>query len=309
MADNNSTNRREWEGPSLTPEQLATLNASIADATSRGEKIDVQSMIDQMKVVNTAGTTGGGSSTSYSLPTKLNKAASDALIKEAMLTTLGIVADKKILDDFFKRASAFLKQYGSSSVTRSGGKVSRSQQTQGVDVNTFVQEYVGAYTAKLATVNPEIRFGGEVGKAQQTLSDYSNEMGLFKSAREIASTAASIANKTLSADDVVAQYRTDAQVLYKNFADRLKQDSKLTVRDLVNPYIEMMADTWETTRDSIKLTDDTIQKAVNGDGLMSLGDFRKLLRSNPKFETTYGAKTEAAQLGQALLRSFSGRGA
>lgn len=306
MADKNSTNRREWEGPSLTPEELAVLNTAIADATSRGEKIDTDAYIAQAKAaakLKTDGTGTGG--TSYSLPTKLNKAAADALIKEAMLTTLGIVPDKNILDDFFKRANAFLKQYGSSSVSRSG----KSQQIQGVDASTFVQQYVGAYTAKLATINPEFKFGGEVGKAQQTLSDYSNEMGLFKSAREIASTAANIANKTLSADDVVAQYRTDAQVLYRNFADRLKQDSKLTVRDLVNPYIQMMADTWETTADTIKLTDDTIQKAVNGDNLMSLGDFRKLLRSNPKFEKTYGAKTEAAQLGQAMLRSFSGRGA
>jgi hypothetical protein len=71
----------------------------------------------------------------------------------------------------------------------------------------------------------------------------------------------------------------------------------------------MMADTWETTADTIKLTNDTIQKAVNGDNLMSLGDFRTLLRKDPKFETTYGAKAEAAQLGEAMLRAFSGRGA
>lgn len=309
MAD--TTNRNDREGPTknpLTPEQLSALTLAIGEANSRGEKIDVDSYIALAKAqTETDKPSSGG--TSYSLPTLLNRAASDALIKEAMLTTLGIVPDKKILDDFYKRATAFLKQYGSTSSTRSGSNTSKTQQIQGVDANTFVQEYVGAYTAKLATVNPNIKFGGEVGKAQQTLSDYSNEMGLFKSAREVASTAVGIASKKLNADDVIARYRTDAQVLYKNFADRLKQDSKLTVRDLVNPYIQMMADTWETTADTIKLTDNTIQKAVNGDSLMSLGDFRTLLRSNPKFETTYGAKTEAAQLGEALLRSFSGRGA
>ena len=309
MAD--TTNRNDREGPTknpLTPEQLSALTLAIGEANSRGEKIDVDSYIALAKA-QTETDKPSSSSTSYSLPTLLNRAASDALIKEAMLTTLGVVPDKKILDDFYKRATAFLKQYGSTSSTRSGNNTSKTQQIQGVDANTFVQEYVGAYTAKLATVNPNIKFGGEVGKAQQALSDYSNEMGLFKSAREVASTAVGIASKKLNADDVIARYRTDAQVLYKNFADRLKQDSKLTVRDLVNPYIQMMADTWETTADTIKLTDNTIQKAVNGDSLMSLGDFRTLLRSNPKFETTYGAKTEAAQLGEALLRSFSGRGA
>lgn len=309
MADKNSTNRREWEGPSLTPEELAVLNASIKDASSRGEKIDVDSILAGLKAAKKDET--GSGSTNYSLPTTLNKAAADALIKEAMLTTLGIVPDKKVLDDFYKRANAFLKQYGSTSVTRSGGGVSKSQSIQGVDASTFVQQYIGTYAAKLVTLNPEYKFssGSEIGKAQIALSDYSNEMGLFKSAREIASTASSIASKKLNTEDVIAGYRTDAQVLYKNFADRLKQDSKLTVRDLVNPYIEMMADTWETTRDSIKLTNDTIQKAVNGDNLMSLGDFRTLLRKDPKFETTYGAKAEAAQLGEAMLRAFSGRGA
>jgi len=307
MAD--SSNRKDRESPTknpLTPEELAILSASIQDATSRGEKIDVDSLIASMKTSKEDKTTGG---TSYTLPSTLNKAASDALIKEAMLTTLGIEPDKKILDDFYKRANAFLKKYGSSSTTRSAGGTSKSQSIQGVDASTFVQEYVGAYTAKLATVNPKFKFGGEVGKAQQTLSDYSNEMGLFKSSREIALTATKIANKKLNADDVIARYRTDAQVLYKNFADRLKQDSKLTVRDLVNPYIQMMADTWETAADNIKLTDNTIQKAVNGDNLMSLGDFRTLLRKDPKFENTYGAKVEAIQLGESMLRAFSGRGA
>jgi hypothetical protein len=67
----------------------------------------------------------------------------------------------------------------------------------------------------------------------------------------------------------------------------------------------MMADTFETTADNIKLTDDTIQKAINdAKGLINLGDFRTMLRRDSRFNVTSGAKREAASLATGMLRSM-----
>jgi len=56
-------------------------------------------------------------------------------------------------------------------------------------------------------------------------------------------------------EDLLTKYRKDAQALYSNFAPTSERKMQVcTVRDLANPYIQMMADTFEDVADNIKLT-------------------------------------------------------
>jgi hypothetical protein len=130
-------------------------------------------------------------------------------------------------------------------------------------------------------------------------------MGIFKSPSEIARNSIDVLAGTARQEDLLTKYRKDAQALYANFAPRLAEDASLTVRDLANPYIQMMADTFEDVSDNIKLTDDTIQKAINDSkGIMNLGEFRKMLRNDSRYGKTSAAKREAADLGTSMIRSM-----
>ena len=250
-------------------------------------------------------TKGSGSSRSKTKPTTYNKKASDALLEEALLDALNIVPDAKTKAEFFKGLKAFLKAYGSTSGSKSSGSGTTSYSIQGADATVYLNQFVKEVIKDTIKKNPKVQFGGKVGDTIRSLSSYAADMGIFKSPNEITSKSIDVITGRSRQEDILASYRKDAQALYANFAPRLAEDAGLTVRDLANPYIQMMADTFEIASDNIKLTDDTIQKAINdAKGLINLGQFRTMLRNDKRFETTSTAIREAAGLSTAMLRSF-----
>lgn len=275
--------------PDISVESLMPADAVVADKPSRS------------------------SSSSRSLATTYNKKAADVLLEQELLDALNIIPDAKMKTQFYKGLNAFLKAYGSTSGSRSGGTTvdgsssssSTSYSTQGVDAAAYVREFIKEVVKDKIKKEPNTPLGGKVGDNVRTLSSYAADMGVFKSANEITNKAVDVLVGRSRQEDILASYRKDAQALYANFAPRLAEDAGLTVRDLANPYIQMMADTFETAADNIKLTDDTIQKAINDSkGLINLGQFRTMLRNDKRFEVTSTAKREAADLGTAMLRSF-----
>jgi hypothetical protein len=250
-------------------------------------------------------TRGSSSSSSKTKPTTYNKKASDALLEQQLLDALNIIPTAKMKAEFFKGLNAFLKAYGSTSSSKSTAKGSTSTSIQGADAAVYVSQFVKEIIKDKLKKNPKAELGGLVGDNIRTLRNYAADMGVFKSDNDIISKSADIVTGANRQEDVLASYRKDAQALYVNFASRLKEDTSLTVRDLANPYLEMMADTFEGLSSNIKLTDDTIQKAINdAKGLMNLGEFRTMLRRDQRFNVTGTAKREAASLATGMLRSM-----
>jgi hypothetical protein len=252
---------------------------------------------------------GSSSSKSKSTPTKYNKKASDDLLVTELLSMLGMKATAKMKQEFFKGLNAFLKAYGSSSSgkTSSSGSGSKSvsSNVQGADATVYVKQFIAEVAKDILKKNPKAQLGGIVGDNVRALTKYAADMGVYKSANEIINTSVNITIGKNRQEDALNAYRKDAESLYVNFSKRLKEDSSLTVRDLANPYIQMMADTFESNSDNIKLTDDTIQKAINdAKGLVNLGEFRTMLRRDTRFNTTGTAKREAANLATGMLRSM-----
>ena len=274
----------------------------------KGTSADIDPLMGAAPAGTTPGTTAndGSPSSSRTLPSTYNKKAADALLEAELLDLLNIVPDAKTKAEFFKGLNAFLKAYGTTSGSKSSGTgTSTSFSVQGADATVYLNEFVKEVVKDTLKKNPRAQLGGKVGDTMRSLSTYAADMGVFKSPNEITSKSVDVITGKSRQEDILASYRKDAQALYANFAPRLAEDAGLTVRDLANPYIQMMADTFETASDNIKLTDDTIQKAINDSkGLINLGQFRTMLRNDKRFETTSTAKREAADLGSAMLRSF-----
>jgi hypothetical protein len=274
----------------------------IESTTSSGEI----NPLGDMPTTVVPGAEGKGPSSSKTLPSTYNKKAADALLEAELLDLLNIVPDAKTKAEFFKGLNAFLKAYGTTSGSSSSGTgTTTSSSVQGADATVYLNEFVKEVIKDTIKKNPTAPLGGKVGDTMRSLSSYAADMGVFKSPNEITSRSVDVITGKSRQEDILASYRKDAQALYANFAPRLAEDAGLTVRDLANPYIQMMADTFETASDNIKLTDDTIQKAINDSkGLINLGQFRTMLRNDKRFEVTSTAKREAADLGSAMLRSF-----
>lgn len=151
--------------------------------------------------------------------------------------------------------------------------------------------------------DPNALFTGDAGKIQEQLLSYADAMGLMKSVKEVNSFVKNIFENKVTADDIANEMRKQATVLYQNFADRLTENPKLTVRDLVNPYLQLMSDTLEVDPNMIKLTDPTIQNAISGTKLRSLGEFYADIRQDPRFAETRTAKREAVNFAQSFLKA------
>ena len=152
----------------------------------------------------------------------------------------------------------------------------------------------------MLTGGESLDLGGEAGKIQDSLRKYSNDMGVIRSDRDILSDVRRVIKGEVTAEDAALEVRKQASSLYSNFAPRLNADPTVTVRDLVNPYIKLMADTFEQDMESISLTNPTIQTLLSSEKPPSYGDFYKQLRGMSEFRNTTTAKKEASSLANSL---------
>lgn len=227
------------------------------------------------------------------------------ILDAAVTATFGdrVKLTAKQRTDFYTKLTAGQKLGAETKYTKKGGK-SYVTTTTSFNEEEFRKKYLGTILEGLVAKDSKIDLEGDAGAYQDTLLNYADDMGLMKGRREINGYVKEIIGKNRSVDDVAADMRKQAGVLYSNFADRLNADSKLTVRDLVNPYLQVMADTLEIDPGTIKLTDKTIQNAINGTKLRSLSDFQTDMRGDSRFDKTKTAKREAVDLANSLLRSF-----
>ena len=150
----------------------------------------------------------------------------------------------------------------------------------------------------------QLDLSGEAGAIQDTIRKYSDDMGVIRSDRDILSDVRRIVKGEITVDDAANEVRKQSAILYKNFADRLNSDPTLTVRDLANPYIKLMADTFETDMSNISLTDATIQGVLSQDKLPAQGEFYKQLRQDARFRNTSTAQREASSFATGLASAM-----
>jgi hypothetical protein len=108
--------------------------------------------------------------------------------------------------------------------------------------------------------------------------------------------------------DFESYLKAQAQSLYPTLKHAL--DAGQTVKDYLNPYAELAAQTLEISPDSIDWFNPKWSKAINtttpdgGRAPMSLSDWSTYLRSLPDYKTTQGAAQQAATFGLNLAQTF-----
>jgi hypothetical protein len=85
-------------------------------------------------------------------------------------------------------------------------------------------------------------------------------------------------------------------------------DQGLDLKDIYDPYRKVMASVLEVQPDSISLDDKTLRMAIGPEKEMSIYDFQRTLRKDPRWQYTNNAREEASDSVLKVLRDFGFQG-
>ena len=85
-------------------------------------------------------------------------------------------------------------------------------------------------------------------------------------------------------------------------------DQGLDIKDVYAPYRNVMASVLEVAPDSISLDDKTLRMAIGPEKEMSIYDFQRTLRKDPRWQYTNNAREEASTAVLGVLRDFGFQG-
>ena len=85
-------------------------------------------------------------------------------------------------------------------------------------------------------------------------------------------------------------------------------DQGLDIKDIYAPYRNVMASVLEIAPDSIGLDDKTLRMAIGPEKEMSIYDFQRVLRKDPRWQYTDNARQESSTAVLGVLRDFGFQG-
>lgn len=113
---------------------------------------------------------------------------------------------------------------------------------------------------------------------------------------------------TLNPEDLDNQLQDRAKLFAPGLAKFIDQGQ--TLRQAADPWLQAIADTWETDIEQVDLNDDFVQRAINVQDekgnftTMNLYDTKKLARRSSKWDATQTAKEEKTSIASRILKDF-----
>lgn len=160
--------------------------------------------------------------------------------------------------------------------------------------------------------------GGTLGQAEQQLRQAAEDYGLDFSQGALASQLNNIARQTTDVTAIVDNYRNTAKSKYAAYADQL--DQGMTMRDIAEPYKQMMAKTLELSDKSLTINNPAIQQALtwrpppkggkpSPPQGMALWQFEQNLKNDPRWNKTQNAQDSVMAAGRKVLADMGLLGA
>jgi hypothetical protein len=151
--------------------------------------------------------------------------------------------------------------------------------------------------------------GGSAAETRSQLQQLASQYGVDPGNTWMAQNLGRLMTGDDTIEGVQARVKDMAKQQYQAFADAI--DGGHTVAEIADPYVTKMADLLEVDPSSISLKDSTIQKALTGyrdpkgrPVAQTLTDFANSVRQDSRWQYTNNARTQVAEVGSQLLRSF-----
>jgi hypothetical protein len=147
---------------------------------------------------------------------------------------------------------------------------------------------------------------GRAGALQDGLLTKSAEYGNVLGQSQVNNYVKQILTGSLTESDVLDQMKRAAASTYSNFSDRIMAGE--TVEDVLTPYKKLATGLLEVQ--DIDLNDNLMLDVLSGkttDGnpkYASTSDFKKAIKSDPRWQQTDNARREYFNVGEKILRDF-----
>ena len=154
--------------------------------------------------------------------------------------------------------------------------------------------------------------GGAAGSFIDTLRDLDRRNGVRYSDEWFLSAAKAVAEGKSTEDDYIRSVQETAAGLFPVFAQQIR--SGTTAYDLASPFITTMAQELEISPTSITMDDPYIRQALGGVDAngkptpMSLWDFTRKLRQDPRWMNTRFAQNQVTGIADSVMQMFGLRG-
>lgn len=146
----------------------------------------------------------------------------------------------------------------------------------------------------------------QAGQVQDALDSYSRQFGITLTPQQSGKYIQDILFGRTTQYDVADALRRDAAKQYTNFSDRILAGE--TVEDVVSPYKKLMTSLLEVP--NVDLNDNLMLDVLSGktpEGnpkYSSTSDFKRAIKSDPRWQQTNNARDEYFNVGQRILRDF-----
>jgi len=182
-------------------------------------------------------------------------------------------------------------------------------------LNSFAQKITdGGLTANQATkvfASTFINYNdadlvGRAGQIQDSLNRYNQQYGNILGQSQISNFVRQSMTGEVNDSDILDKIRRTAASTYSNFSDRIMNGE--TVEDIASPYLELVSTLLETPNVTIK--DSLVMDALTGKNdkggmkYSSLTDFKRAIKSDPRWQQTDNARSEYFDIGQRILKDF-----
>lgn len=143
---------------------------------------------------------------------------------------------------------------------------------------------------------------------EYTMKQFAYANGVQVSDQAIKKQAQLVTRKLATTQDYQDQIRQSAISMFPAYKTQI--ESGVNMRDVADPYMQMMAEELELPYQSIDLTNNLIKQALNGvssDGKptgLTLTDFQSQLRADPRWRDTGNAQKSVMQVSANVLREM-----
>jgi hypothetical protein len=191
------------------------------------------------------------------------------------------------------------------------------------DINSIVDKLMatGAGSFGQSTIDSELRnfikygtgaggqLGGQAGNNLQTLRETAAANGLDLE-RDFGLSIQDWLRKIDQGESIETYKRLIRSTAANGLPDNIKKtmEQGVDLSTIYSPYRNIMASVLEVNPQSITLNDPTLRSAIGPDKEMSLYDYQRALRKDPRWQYTNNAREDVANSAFTVLRNFGFQG-
>jgi len=234
-------------------------------------------------------------STSISAPTEAASAINTAFKRE-----LGRDATALEIDDYTKKLNTAEKKAANKTVSTKSGNITSTQYSGGLDKNQFLvteiqklPEFFAKKKDKDTLIGQDIQL---VAKAN----------GINLSTDQLAS----YANDVRNGKDINIIKNTIRESAGLGMPDNIKKmlANGTDLETIYSPYKTTMASTLELNPNDIQIDDPILRKALGPDKELSIYDFQKIVKKDPRWQYTNNAQDQVGNVIDKVLKDFGFKG-